>query len=151
MQSFTLTLGLFNHTTQQALSIDVESYDLSEWLEPQADELTLECLEIDAQAFPTIKCFDDLVTLVDWLDNQAHIDLDQVSDFLELFNLSDLDHYDDAHTGCDDFSEYAQEMADEMMSCGTDSDFAKRYFDYDAFERDLSFDYNIGRYVWRNC
>lgn len=150
MQSFTLTLGLFNHTKQLALSVDVESFDLPEWLESQTEELTLECLEIDTQAFPSIKSFDGLLTLVDWLDSQSYIDLDQVSDFLDLFNVADLHLYDDMHTGCDDFSEYAQSMADDLLSCEKDS-ILKRYFDYDAFERDLSFDFSIGRYVWRSC
>lgn len=150
MQSFTLTLGLFNHTKQLALSADVESCDLSEWLENQTDEMTLECLEVDTQAFPTIACFDSLATLVEWLDCQSYIDLDQVADFLDLFSLADLESYDDAHTGSDDFSEYAQSQADDLLSCEKDS-VLKRYFDYDAFERDLSFDYTVGRYVWRNC
>lgn len=150
MQTFTLTLGLFNHSKQTALSIDVESFDLSEWLESQQDEITLECLEIDCQAFPTIKSIDSLVTLIEWLEGQSYIDLDQVSDYLDLFNVADLHLYDDAHTGCDDFSEYAQSMADDLMSCEKDS-ILKRYFDYDAFEHDLSFDYAVGRYVWRNC
>lgn len=150
MQSFTLTLGLFSHSKQHALSVDVESFDLPEWLESQADELTLECLEVDSQSFPSVKCFDDLVVLIDWLDSQSYINLDQVSDFLDLFSLSDLSLYDDAHTGCDDFSEYAQDMADDLLSCEKDS-LLKRYFDYDAFERDLSFDYAIGRYVWHSC
>lgn len=147
MQSFTLALGLFNHSKQTVLSVDVESFDLPEWLESQADELTLECVEIDCQAFLTIKCFDQLAVLVEWLDCQSYIDLDQVSDFLDLFSLSDLSLYGVAHTGCGDFSEYAQEMADDLLSCEKDS-ILKRYFDYDAFERDLSFDYAIGRYVW---
>lgn len=150
MQSFTLTLALFNHSKQAALSVNIESYDFSEWLESQADEMTLECLEIDAHAFPTIKCFDNLATLVDWLDNQSYIDLDQVSDYLDLFSLSDLDSYDDCHTGCNDFSEYAQDLADECLLHSV-SDDVKRYFDYDRFEHDLSFDYAIGRYVWRSC
>ena len=150
MQSFTLTLGLFNHSKQAALSIDVESFDLSEWLESQSDEITLECLEIDTQAFPTIKGFDSLVTLVDWLDSQSYIDLDQLSDYLDFFRLDDLHLYDDAHTGSDDFSEYAQNLADECLLYNVPDD-VMRYFDYDRFEHDLSFDYAIGRYVWRNC
>lgn len=150
MQSFTLTLGLFNHSKQTALSIDVESYDLAEWLESQSDELTLECLEIDTQAFPSIKSFDGLVTLVDWLENQSYIDLDQVSDYLDIFRLEDLHLYDDMHTGCNDFSEYAQDLADDCLLHSVPDD-VKLYFDYDRFEHDLSFDYSIGRYVWRSC
>ena len=150
MQSFTLKMGLFNHSQQTALSVDLESYDLSEWLESQTGEMTLECVEIDAQAFSTIKCFDDLLALVDWLDNQSHINLDQVSDYLELFNLSDMHWYDDKHTGCDDFSEYAAEIADECLLYNV-SDDVKHYFDYGAFEHDLRFEYTIGRYVWRDC
>ena len=150
MQSFTLKMGLFNHSQQTALSVDLESSDLSEYLESQTDELTIECLEIELQAFSTIKCFDDLLSLVDWLDNQSYIDLDQVSDYLDLFNLSDLHWYDEKHTGCSDFSEYAAQLADDCLLCNV-SDDVKQYFDYDAFEHDLSFDYTIGRYVWRDC
>ena len=147
---FTLTLGLFNHSKQHALSVDVESCDLSEWLESQSDEMTLECVEIDTQAFPTIKSIDSLATLVDWLDCQSYINLDQISDYLDLFNVADLHLYDDAHTGCDDFSAYAQDLADECLLHSV-PDNVKIYFDYDRFEHDLSFDYSIGRYVWRNC
>lgn len=150
MKSFTLALGLFNHSKQTALSVDVPSYALSDWLESQQDEMTLECLDIDTEAFSTIKCLDDLVTLVDWLDSQSYIDLDQVADYLDLFSLSDLHLYDDMHTGCNDFGEYSQCIADDLLSCEA-GDLLKRYFDYDAFERDLSYDYSIGRYVWRNC
>lgn len=146
---FTLTLGLFNHSKQHALSVDVESYDLSDWLESQAEEMTLECVEIDSTAFDTVKSMSDLVKLVGWLEDRSNIDLDQVSDYLDFFRLADLHLYDDMHTGCDDFSEYAQNMADDLMSCEKDS-ILKRYFDYDAFKRDLSFDYSVGKYVWRN-
>ena len=150
MQSFTLALGLFNHSKQHALSVAVKSYDLLEWVDSQQDEMTLECVEIDAQAFPTIKCFGDLIALVDWLDNQSYIDLDQVSDYLDLFNLSDLHWYDDKHTGSNDFSEYAAQLADDCLLCNVPDD-VKNYFDYASFEHDLSFDYTIGRYVWRDC
>ena len=146
----TLSLGLFSHSKQHALSVTVESSDLSDWLESQQAEMELECLEIDSEAFPTIKCFDDLLTLVEWLHNQQHIELDQVSDYLNLFSLSDLHLYDDMHTGCNDFSEYSQCIADDLLSCEA-GDLLKRYFDYDAFERDLSYDFSLGRYVWRNC
>lgn len=150
MQSFTLNLGLFNRSKQTVQSVDVESSDLPEWLESQTDEMTLECVEIDLQAFPSVKSFCDLLSLVDWLDNQSYIDLDQVADYLDLFNLSDLHWYDDKHTGCSDFSEYSQSLADDLLSCEKNS-LMEKYFDYDAFEHDLSFDYTIGRYVWRNC
>lgn len=150
MQSFTLTIGLFNHARQYPLSVGVESCNLSEWLESQHDEMTLECVEIDTQAFETIKCFDQLVVLINWLESQDYIDLDQVSDFLSLFSLADLHLYDDYHTGCSDFSEYAQSLADECLLHSV-SDDIKCYFDYDRFERDLAYDYSIGRYVWRAC
>ena len=150
MQTFTLALGLFNHSKQTALSVTVETYDLPEFLESQTDELTIECLEINMQAFPTIKSFNDLLNLVDWLDNQSYIDLDQIADYLDLFNLSDLHWYDDKHTGCSDFSDYAQNIADECLLHSV-PETVKQYFDYDALEHDLSFDYSIGRYVWRDC
>ena len=147
---FTLKMGMFNHSQQTALSVDVESCDLSEWIESQQDEMVLECVEIELQAFSTIRCFDDLLSLVKWLDNQSHVDLDQVADYLDLFNLSDLTWFDDKHTGCSDFSEYAANLADECLLYNV-SDDVRNYFDYDAFEHDLSFDYSIGRYVWRDC
>ena len=150
MQSFTLKIGMFNHSQQTAQSFGIESYDLSEYLESQTDEITLECVEIDAQAFSTIRCFDDLLSLVEWLENQSYIDLDQVSDYLDLFNLSDLHWFDDKHTGCSDFSEYAADLADDCLLCNV-SDDVKNYFDYASWERDLSYDYTIGRYVWRDC
>ena len=150
MQSFMLKTGVFNHSKQMALSVDVESSYLLEWVDSQQDEMTIECLEIDTQSFSTIKCFDDLIALVDWLDNQSYIDLDQIADYLDLFSLSDLHWYDDKHTGCNDFSEYAAQLADDCLLY-TVADDVRRYFDYDAFERDLAFDYSIGRYVWRDC
>ena len=51
------------------------------------------------------------------------------------------DELEDAYVGhWESFLEYASEVADETMVYELD-EHVKRYFDYDSYARDLSFDY----------
>jgi len=69
---------------------------------------------------------------------------DVVKGFLENWSLEDLDHICDAYYGkYDSFSEFAQQYAEDTIEglSANDSTLA-RYFDWEAFERDLSYDYH---------
>lgn len=145
-----LVIGLFNHTQQRAESVDIDASDVQQWLDGLQDEYTLECCELEGESV-AVKNLGDLCTLVQWIEENSNEAPEAIADFLDCFCVHDLDHYHDAFTGCDDFSEYATEFANDCILCDIDRDHpAKRYFDYDAFERDLAYDFTVGIFVWRN-
>lgn len=65
---------------------------------------------------------------------------------VEAFGYDFKEAYERQQRGCFifyggmDLSEVAEEMADEWLNSKTIPDFIRRYFDYDAFARDLTFD-----------
>jgi len=68
--------------------------------------------------------------------------------FLDNWLVEDLDHIDDAYYGeYDNFSEFASQLANDTIEGlnenHTDSTLA-RYFDWQAWERDLAYDYHEG-------
>ena len=68
---------------------------------------------------------------------------DVVHGFLENWSVEDLDHIGDAYYGhYDSFKDFAENIAHETIE-GLDGDSTlARYFDYDAFERDLGYDFH---------
>lgn len=68
--------------------------------------------------------------------------------WFNLFNDDDFDHFDDDYMGkYGSLEEYAEELVDE---CYDLPDFAKTYFDYGKFARDLGYDgyYEDSGYVF---
>ena len=63
--------------------------------------------------------------------------------FLENWSVEDLDHVGDAYYGhYDSFRDFAENHAHETIE-GLDGDSTlARYFDYEAWERDLSYDFH---------
>ena len=68
----------------------------------------------------------------------------------------DQDGFTDAYCGVwDTFADYADQLADDILDMGSWPDLAARYFDWDAWRRDLAYDYdtdpapNGGVYVFR--
>ena len=145
-----LVIGLFNHTRQRAEVANIGVLDVQEWIDNMQDEYTLECVELEGNSV-AVKNLGELCTLVQWLEDNSRSCAAAVADFIDCFSVHDLDSYSDSYTGWTDFSEYATEFADDCILCDIDRDHpAKRYFDYDAFERDLAYDFTIGIFVWRN-
>jgi len=145
-----LTIGLFNHTQQRAESVDINVSDVQEWIDNMQDECTVECCELEGESI-CIRSFGELCGLVQWLEDNPHENAEAIADFIGCFSVHDLNSYHDAATGCADFSEYAVEYINDCILCDIDENHpARRYFDYDAFERDFKHDYTVGVFVWRN-
>lgn len=145
-----LVIGLFNHTQQRAESVGIDVSDVQEWIDNMQAEYTVECVELEGESI-RIKNFGELCTLVQWLEDNSRSCAAAVADFIDCFSVHDLDEYNDAFTGCTDFSEYATEYVDDCILCDIDQNHpARAYFDYEAFERDLAHDFTIGVFVWRN-
>jgi len=81
-----------------------------------------------------------------------------VTGFIEIFGLGNLDEFADYYVGCyDSFDDFAYEDADEVIACNSSegSEFLQRYFDYEAYSRDLSYDFSHwdgdnGTYIFRS-
>jgi len=70
----------------------------------------------------------DLIAVLAYADN-CHLKLEEFEDWRVQFEDSFVGRYNT-------FKEYAEEMADELGESTS-----TRYFDYDAFARDLGYDY----------
>jgi len=133
-----------------------------EWITPKADkeELKEQIEKIlksspieDAEEF-AIHDYNDFPNLGEYpgLDNiikvQEAIDehgADVVQAFLENWGVEDLDHIDEAYYGeYDSFSEFAQQLADDTIEGLNGNSTLASYFDYEKWERDLSYDYYEG-------
>ena len=81
-----------------------------------------------------------------------------VTGYIEIFGEGYLDNFDDYYIGCyDSFDEFAEQDADDMIACysGEGVEWLSRYFDYEAYSRDLSYDHahwdgERGCHVFRN-
>ena len=145
-----LVLGLFNHTQQRAESINIDVSNVQEWIDNMQDEYTLECVELEGNSV-VVKNLGELCTLVQWLEDNPNEAPAAIADFVNCFSVRELDSYSDSYTGCTCFSEYAAQYIDDCILDGIDQNHpARAYFDYDAFERDLEYDFTIGIFVWRN-
>lgn len=68
--------------------------------------------------------------------------IDVVNGFLENWQVEDLSSIDDAYYGeYESFSEFAEQLAEDtiLIDC---PEHIKNYFDYEKWERDLSYDYH---------
>ena len=145
-----LVIGLFNHTRQRAEVVNIDVSGVQELIENMQDEYALECVELEGESV-RIKNFGELCTLVQWIEDNPRSCAAAVADFIGCFSVHDLDEYHNAFTGCTDFSKYATECADDCILCDIDQNHpARAYFNYDAFERDLAYDFTVGIFVWHN-
>ena len=99
----------------------------------------------DYDSFPNLGEYPDLDKLI-----QVQEAIDEhgkyvVNAFLENWSVEDLDHIDDAYYGTyDSFSEFAQQLAEDTIEGLNGDTTLARYFDWEAWERDLSYDYHEG-------
>ena len=86
----------------------------------------------------TIADFVELTETYDWLDYDAIKALvDYTDDAADMLEDNLVGHFET-------FKDYAYELADEMMSArDCTDDFLKRYFNYEAWARDLEMDYTV--------
>ena len=99
----------------------------------------------DYNSFPNLGEYPDLDKLI-----QVQEAIDEhgqyvVNAFLENWSVEDLDHIEDAYYGTyDSFSEFAQQLAEDIIEGLNGDSTLARYFDWEAWERDLSYDYHEG-------
>lgn len=137
----------------------VEPADTVEGLQEQIDEVLKSSPIEDAEEWaihdydgfynlgenPDLK---DIAKLAEVYNEEGQ---DKIDDFLEYFIIEELDSLEDSYQGqYQDFSAFAQEMAEMCIEGFNDNSTLARYFDYEAWERDLSYEYNIGSngHVW---
>jgi antirestriction protein len=124
----------------------------AEELQAQIDEVLKTSPVADAEEwaihdydnFPNLGEYPDLDKIIEVQEAINEHDIDKVNGFLELWSIDDLSHIDDAFYGeYGSFKEFAETFADETIEGLSDGNSTlARYFDYDAFERDLNYDFN---------
>lgn len=152
--------------------IDLESCnDAEEFFEVchrlHEDEADPEFMMQDFQGFPEefyheSMCADDVQRIIDWLaldeDEREMVeayvrihgcDLQDFEDILEKARDRFMGKYDS-------FRDFTDECADEQIECLSSGvpEFFTRYFNYEAFERDMRFDYSFDEEsgcVFRDC
>ena len=98
----------------------------------------------DYDSFPNLGEYPDLDKLI-----QVQGAIDEhgqyvVNAFLENWSVEDLDHINDAYFGeYDSFREFAEQLADDTMLIDC-PEHIKSYFDYEKWERNLSYNYHEG-------
>ena len=111
---------------------------------PNAEEWAIH----DYNDFPNLGEYPGLDKIIQVQEAIDEHGADVVQAFLKNWGVEDLDHVGDAYYGkYDNFTEFAEQLAHETIEGlnenHTDSTLA-RYFNYEAWERDLSHDYHEG-------
>ena len=116
------------------------------------DEEDPELMFQDFQGFPSSmysECFgrDTFEKIMEWYDKYSE-NGEAFSVWYNLFSDDDFDHFDDDYMGeYGSLEDYAEQLVDE---CYDLPEFAKTYFDYEKFARDLGYDgyYEDSGYVF---
>jgi len=120
---------------------------------PNAEEFAIH----DYNEFPNLGEYPGLENIVKVVDAIAEHGADEINAFLSNYSVEDLDSFSDMFVGeYSSFSEYAEQIADDtiLIDC---PEHIKSYFDYEKFERDLSYDDteidapNGNVFIFRNC
>jgi len=132
------------------------------WITPKADRDELEAQIKEVLKFSpipgaeewAIHDYDDFPNLGEYPDLDKLIQVQEAIDehgkyvvhaFLENWSIEDLDHIQDAYYGeYDSFSEFAQQLAEDTIEGLNDNSTLSRYFDWNAWERDLEYDFHEG-------
>ena len=119
---------------------------------PDAEEWAIH----DYNDFPNLGEYPSLEKVIEVQEAIDEHGADVVHGFLENWSVEDLDHVGDAYYGqYDSFRDFAENHAHETIE-GLDGDSTlARYFDYEAWERDLSHDFyeadGNGQVIIFNC
>ena len=156
MRIYVACLAAYNNGQLHGAWIEASS-DVDE-LQEAVDKVLQSSPQPDAEEY-AIHDYDDFPNLGEYPG------LERIAEVTELIETSDLDadivaavmanwHNDldaaekalsDNHGIWDSFQEYADELADEMMSCHQckHSDWLKQYFDYEKYARTIEHDYTV--------
>ena len=120
---------------------------------PNAEEYAIH----DYNNFPNLGEYPNLEDIIKVNDAIEEHGADEINAFLSNYSVEDLDSFSNMFVGeYSSFSEYAEQIADDtiLIDC---PEHIKSYFDYEKFERDLSFDDteidapNGNVFIFRNC
>ena len=105
---------------------------------PDAEEWAIH----DYDEFPNLGEYPTFENIVNCQVAIEEHGIDVVNGFLENWQVEDLSSIDDAYFGeYNSFSEFAEQLAEDtiLIDC---PEHIKNYFDYEKWERDLSYDYH---------
>ena len=108
-----------------------------------SDELVDEC--ISGHSFDSDKYYE----ISDYIYKNG-TEIDEVLDYIGIFNNWDTGNFEDRRTGSMNFNDYAYDL---IQDCYTIPDELSAYIDYDKWTRDMAYDYSEGErgYWFRNC
>lgn len=112
---------------------------------PSAEEYAIHDMEGLPSCFGEYCGLQAVADFVELTEEYDYIDSSDLAAIVDNFHSvnSAKSELDDNFCGIyDSFSDYSDEYADEMLACRAPdtNDILVRYFDYDAFARDLAFD-----------
>ena len=106
---------------------------------PDAEEWAIH----DYDEFPNLGENPSLENIVQCQNAIEEHGIEVVNGFLENWQIEDLNSIDDAYYGeYDNFSDFAYQLAQDTIEGLNDNSTLARYFDYEAWERDLSYDFH---------
>lgn len=126
--------------------------DVDEFLEVcktlHDDEADPEFMFQDFECFPKSlysesMCNEELEKLFEWVELDED-DREMVGEYWdEVDEHTDIQRIKDSCVYHGDFDDYAYDAAEEMIACSNAPECVSRYFDYEAWGRDLAFDYHV--------
>ena len=158
------TYRKYNEGSLYGAWIDLEQFtDAEDFLEVchtlHDDEEDPELMFQDFQGFPRelygeSMSTEEIQTILDYLALDEE-EREMIADYIQCFGgrISDFEDLLDKaknseHGKWDDFQDFADMMADEMISSSNAPEFITNYFDYEKFARELGWDYEIGDNGW---
>lgn len=161
------TYKKYNEGSLFGMWIDLESVsDADEFFEVcrelHKDEDDPEFMMQDYQGFPEelyheSMSKDDVQKVLEYvaLDDD---DREMLEAFCECYggDATDADNIEDVRERCmgqfDTFQDFADQCADEELACMNAPEFCTRYFDYEAYARDLKYDFSVSDngYIFRD-
>ena len=149
------TYGKYNEGSLCGLWIDLSSFsDYDDFIDfckaIHADEEDPELMAQDYEAFPRqwynegFMSEDDFDHIQEYTELCDKYDVDAVDDYMEF--ADELDNFEEAYCGeWDSEEDFARHIVEECWDIERTMGDLSRYFDYEAFGRDLfMYDYNMG-------
>ena len=94
----------------------------------------------DYSNFPDMGEYPDLEKVIEVAEIVEEHGFNKINAFLEIYSIEDLDNFEESYNGeWSSFQDYAEDFFD---SCYEVPENISNYIDYEAFARDLSYDYN---------
>ncbi len=160
MRVYVGTYAKYNNGNLFGKWLDLEDYsDKGEFIEAckelHADEEDPELMFQDWEGIPSDMVGESWVAPETWelLDAFNNHDEDAVRAYIKCFGEWDKSDFQDRYKGqYDSWRDFAEEFVDEAGYLDEMPEHLRNYFDYDAYARDLKYDFceEDGYYFWNN-